>query len=146
MITLTQIYAELTRYACLHSWSIPGAKAATVQTQDGNHIFMDHEKIENHAEEKRILAHELGHIQTGTMHSVSSPCDLVERHEERAERWTIKHLLPYDEMCYAIRNGCRTTWELAEYFEVPDELIHKAIDYYTCACGLPLYEGLDDCV
>lgn len=146
MTSLNEIYEELARCARLYNWHIPDAKAATVQMDHKSHVFIDEGQIQTRAEEKRILAHELGHIQTGTTHAVVSPCDIVSRHEARAERWTIKRLLPYDEVCHAIRYGCRTTWELAEYFDVPDELVLKAIDYYTCACGMPLCEGLDDCI
>lgn len=35
-----------------------------------------------------------------------------------------------------MKSGYREVWELAEYFEVPEDLIRQAIEYYTGPCGL----------
>lgn len=138
MTTLTQIYEELAQCAQGYDSPLAGMKAATLQMGGAHHVFLDTRRMSGCAEEKRIAAHELGHIQTGTTCAMGASEALVGRCEERAERWTIKRLLPYDSLCAALRAGYRTTWELAEYFDVPDELVHKAITYYTCACGRPL--------
>ncbi len=94
-------------------------------------------KLESSVDEKYKLAHELGHCETGSFYTRCSPCDLKEKHELRAERWAMKTLLPQDELFAAIRNQ-NHRWEIAEMFGVPEELVQKAIDYYTITQGCAL--------
>ena len=58
------------------------------------------------------------------------------RREQRADRWAIKKLLPFEEMKAAITQGNTEIYELADYFTLPEDLIRQAIDYYTGPCGL----------
>ena len=37
------------------------------------------------------------------------------------------------------------TSKLAEYFEVPEDLIQQAVDYYTGPCGLSFRDNTEDC-
>ncbi len=76
------------------------------------------------------LAHELGHCITDNFYIGYSPLELRAKHERRADAWAISKLIPFDELCKAVRSGCRTVWELAEYFNVSGEFITKAVDFY----------------
>lgn len=87
-------------------------------------IAIDVDKIENTSEEKEVVAHELGHIETGSFYNIYSPLDIRAKHEYRAEKQAIKKLVPLDELKEAI------SWDLAEYFGVTDRFMNKAIDYY----------------
>ena len=42
---------------------------------------------------------------TGTTHKINSPCDIVARHEEKASRWAIQHVVPHEEYTRALHNG-----------------------------------------
>jgi len=86
-------------------------------------------KIEGNADEKYKLAHELGHCECGAFYNRYSPFDLVNKHEFRADRWAIKKLLPKEELRAAIVDR-RDRCEIAEMFEVPVELVDKAVEYY----------------
>lgn len=93
-------------------------------------IAIDVDKIENTAEEKEVVAHELGHIETGSFYNAYSSLDIRAKHEYRAEKHAIKKLVPLDELKEAIKCGIIESWDLAEYFDVTDEFMKKAINYY----------------
>lgn len=84
---------------------------------------------------KGALAHEVGHCATGCTHKVSSSLDLVEKHEYTANRWAIERYLPFDAMNDAMEHGYVEPWALAEYFDLPENFILKAIRYYTIYRG-----------
>lgn len=97
----------------------------------GTPVFLNPEYLQDSSFENGVLAHEMGHIVTGATHRVDSPADLVERHEEQAERWAIRLMIPWRELESAVRSGERTVWELAEHFNVPEKMVRKALDYYA---------------
>lgn len=94
-------------------------------------IALDTAKLKNAAEEKACLAHELGHCATGSFYNVHSPCGLREREETRAARWAIRVLVPEEELLQAVQHGITEPWELAEFFDVPEAFIRKAMAYYS---------------
>ena len=71
-----------------------------------------------------------GVIMTGTTHKVNSPCEIVARHEEKASRWAIQHVVPHEEYIHALHNGICEVWDLAEHFCVTESFMRKAIHYY----------------
>jgi hypothetical protein len=89
-------------------------------------IMLDSSKISSNCEEKVILAHELGHCETGSFYNVKSRCDTRGRHERRADKRAISMLVPEE----AIKRGYCKCWELADYFEVTCEFMYKAMEYY----------------
>ena len=93
-------------------------------------IALDTAKIQTTAEHKSILAHELGHVETGSFYNIYSPFDLRAKQERRADKAAIKMLVPFKRLLSAMRSGCREVWQLAEYFDVTEELINKAITLY----------------
>ncbi len=94
-------------------------------------IALDVDKLKNSADEKVHLAHEIGHLETGSFYNVYSPLDLRSRHETRADRWAIKKLIPQGELEKAVNGGIKDIWELAEYFGVPHDFMEKALYYYN---------------
>lgn len=80
--------------------------------------------------QKTILAHEIGHCEKGAFYNRYSSIDIIERHEYRADKWAIEKLLPKDEMVEAFSLGYVDLWNLAEYFDVTEELIKKALFIY----------------
>lgn len=131
MNKLFAVYQELRDAgAALYRWRIPAHKATTLELDGDYAVFIDPEQIDSLAEELWLLAHEAGHVMTGTTHKVYSALDLVERHEERANRWAIRRLIPREEWDAALGNGYTEPWELAEYFNLPEHFILKAAHYY----------------
>ena len=48
-----------------------------------------------------------------------------------ARRWQYEHMIGKDGLEKAYRSGARTTWELSEYFDLPETLIIGAVHYLT---------------
>lgn len=116
---------------------MPLAEALSVSLPDGTcAIALDPRKLTGTADETEKLAHELGHCMTGSFYGRCTPLDERGRCETRAERWAIRRVLPYEALKGAMEGGLTELAQLAEYFEVPEQMIRKAIAYYTGPCGL----------
>ena len=122
------------------------AESLSVKLEDGScAIAIDPFKIHSDADEISKLAHELGHCETDSFYCQYAPLDERGRNEARASRWAIKKLLPFGEMRAAMEAGYTELYQLAEYFEVPEDLIQQAVDYYTGPCGLSFRGNTEDC-
>ncbi|WP_087064238.1 ImmA/IrrE family metallo-endopeptidase [Intestinibacillus massiliensis] len=86
-------------------------------------------------EELENLAHELGHCEYAGFYSILTPMNTRERIEYRAKKWQYHKLIPLGQLRQAIRNGLTAPWELADYFNVSEDTVFKACEYYTNACG-----------
>lgn len=109
---------------------------ATLRDQGNYAIFLDFSKIPTTRLLRGVCCHELGHAATGALHKVSSPYDLVERSEHRATRWAAEHFLTCQDFQEAFSAGYRELWELAEYFDMPQEDVAKALSYWTDCRGI----------
>lgn len=103
---------------------------STMETNGTCCIGIDPFAIDSHEEETVRLAHELGHCITGSFYNVYAVCDLRAKHELRADKWAIKKLVPKDELRCAVEAGFIETWELSEYFDLPEPFIRKAVTFY----------------
>ena len=92
-------------------------------------IAIDPMQLESVADEKTKLAHELGHCVRGAFYNRYTKFDDMRRHEYRADKWAIKKLLPKSDLEAALKDGMQL-WELAEKFEVTEDLIKKAMWIY----------------
>lgn len=122
--------------ARIYPYNIGFAGAATVEVAGRYGIFVDFDRLGSLQEFKAALAHELGHCATGCTHRVSSPYDLVCRHEYKANRWAIQRYLPFEEMQRAMNAGYTEPWQLAEYFQLPEAAVRRALTYYLRVRGL----------
>lgn len=100
-------------------------------------IAVNPERLADPAVEKAVLAHELGHLETGSF-PTGSAADCDGRHEERANRWAIRTLVPAERLCRALESGRVELYQLAEEFGVPEEWILRAFAYYCSASPLSL--------
>ena len=94
-------------------------------------IAIDPKRLPTQVEKKECLAHELGHVETGAFYNVDSPCDVRQKHENRADKWAIKHLISESKLDEAIANGYTEIWSLAEYFDVTEDFMKKVVCWYT---------------
>lgn len=92
-------------------------------------IVIDPNKVVSSADEVTKAAHEIGHCETGAFYTINS-LETRSRCEYRADKWAVKKLLPRDELTEAMKNGYTEVWQLAEYFNVNEDLIKKAIWIY----------------
>lgn len=112
------------------------SQGATVRDGGYYAIFLDFSKIRSTRLLRGVCVHELGHAATGALHKVSSPYDLVERSEYRANRWAAEHYLTEAEFRDAFAAGARESWELAEYFDLPEADVKSALTYWAERKGI----------
>lgn len=103
---------------------------ASASVAAGDRLFIAIDPAISGKCEKVCLAHELGHCVTGSFYNLYSPLDIRGKHEQRANRWAIKKLVPKYRYEKAIKHGIDTIYGLAEYFEVTPDFMQKAVDYY----------------
>ena len=94
-------------------------------------IAIDPWKMETVEKETVCLAHELGHCSTGSFYNRFAALDVRQKHENRADKWAIKKLIPEDELNRAVAGGRTELWDLAEHFGVTIPFMQKAICLYT---------------
>ena len=132
MFELQQFYA----YCQKHGVDVipyPGAPKPGATIRDGNYyaVFLDFSQINSLRLLRGVCAHELGHAATGALHKVSSPYETWERSEYRANRYVAQHFLTEQAFRTAFAAGYTQIWQLAEYFELPEQDIKNALTYWS---------------
>ena len=113
------------------SFDMPMSESMSVLCSGDCYIGIDPMKLRSETEEKEKLAHELGHCVTGAFYNRYAACDIREKHERRANIWSIKKLIPKDELLKALDDCfCTNRFELAEHFGVSEDFMQMALDYY----------------
>lgn len=111
-------------------FDLPECRSLSLLMGDKCYIAIDPFALETTADEACILAHELGHCVTGSFYNRYSDIDIRAKHERRADKWAIKKLVPKDELNDAFEHGIVEPWDLAEYFNVTEDFIRKAVEFY----------------
>ena len=83
------------------------------------------------AQERTHLSHEIGHCETGSFYNRYAAIDSRQRHENRADKWAIHRIIPVESLDEAVAAGYTEVWQLAEYFDVTEDFIKKAVCYYV---------------
>ena len=109
---------------------------ATVRDHGFYAVFLDFSKIRSTRLLRGVCCHELGHVATGALHKVDSPYELVERSEYRATRWIAKNYLTEHAFRTAFAEGYTELWQLAEYFDLPEDCIADALTYWRERKGI----------
>lgn len=110
------------------------SNAITVKEfDDSYYVALNSNNFGSEAEEQVILMHEFSHIATGTFYNNNH--DILYRHkmENIATRWQIEYMIPKEKLEEAIHNGYTEIWDLADYFEVTEDFVKKAVEYYKIA-------------
>ena len=133
MTGLTELYRTAEKQnISVDCFALEAREALSVADGEGGfYIAIDPLKLESSLDEKMKLAHELGHCCTGSFYNRYAARDLRARHENRADKWAILTLIPEGELREALDSGLTEPWELAEHFEVSEELLRKAVCWYT---------------
>lgn len=116
---------EVLRYPMAENGSM------SIMLEDGScYIGIDGSVQDGSAQERVHMGHELGHCLTGSFYNRHSPFDLRQRHENCADKWAIRKLIPVESLDEAVADGCCEIWELAERFGVTEQFIKKAVCLY----------------
>ena len=109
---------------------------ATIRDGSFYAVFLDFTKIRSTRLLRGVCCHEMGHVATGALHKVDSPFELAERSEYRANRWTAQHYLSQEDFREAFDLGYTESWQLAEFFDMPERDIQAALTYWTQRRGV----------
>lgn len=92
-------------------------------------IFLDKSLEHNNRLLRCVMAEELGHhftldrdCLTRTYFNYRDRL-AVSRAEHRAWKWAAEYLVPMDRLVQAARSGVVEKWELADYFDVTEEMV-----------------------
>ena len=107
------------------------ATSLSVPLGDGYAIALDPWKLGTLAQERVCLAHELGHCETGSFYNRFAALDVRQQHENRADKWAIRRLVPEDDLDAAMADGCDTIPALADRFGVTEAFMRKAVCWYA---------------
>ena len=135
--------AELFYYAETHNiivddtFEFDKTLAASCALDDGIYIIGLHKSLYGKAYREQ-LAHEIGHCATNSFYNEETPCVTRGRCEQRAYTWQVHTLVPIRSLKAALKKGCNEVWMLAEYFNVSEDLIRKAIEIYKQEGKLPM--------
>ncbi len=79
---------------------------------------------------KCVFAEELGHHFTSLLYTIPGQTFFhyrerlkISRSEHRALKWAAQQLIPKERLFAAVKKGISQPWELAEHFDVTDEMI-----------------------
>ena len=113
-------------------YPLPHNGSMSVMTDTGAcYVGMDEGVCDADVLERVHLAHELGHCVTGSFYNIHAAIDCRQRHENRADKWAIRQLVPMNDLDDAIAQGCTELWALAERFGVTEGFMKKAVCYYV---------------
>lgn len=106
---------------------------------DNYDILIDYNKIATYAEEKCVLAHEIGHYCTGVQSRIIAQnfqdMLLISWQEYRANKWAFERLIHINDLRIALERNYKEVWELSEYFNVSDEFMERVLLYYKSKYG-----------
>ena len=114
--------------------SCPMPKTGSMSLMQDNgkcFIGMDESVRDGGIQERVHLAHELGHCITGSFYNIYAAVDHRRRHENRADKWAVKKLIPVEQLDDAVALGCTELWALAEHFGVTEKFVQKAVCLYV---------------
>ena len=125
--------AEQSGITVLCGAELPLTKSVSLALPDGEmFIGIDDSAMRTRADERVHLAHELGHCVTGAMYNIRCPVKTRGRCERIADAYAIKKLVDEDELGRVIdeREGDISVWELSEWFDVTEDFMRKAVEFY----------------
>ncbi len=133
MTLLPELYAQASQQNIpVLRYPMEQCGSMSVMLCDGSCVIgMDDRVADGGVQERVHLGHELGHCLTGSFYNIYAAADLRGRHENRADKWAIRRLIPVRALDDAIASGHTELWDLADYFGVTETFLKKAICLYV---------------
>ena len=133
MVLLPELYAQASSQNIpVYRHPMARCGSMSLMLSDGSCVIgMDDRVADGGTQERVHLSHELGHCCTGSFYNIYASRDLRERHENRADKWAVRRLIPVSDLDDAIAAGHTELWDLAEHFGVTETFLKKAICLYV---------------
>lgn len=116
----------------VESYEMPFYKDCGYYTD--NTIFIN--RTSTNATKHGLMGEELGHHFTSDGNILDFDDPNSTKQEAKARRWGFDHTVPLTRLIEAIDYPCINRAELADYLEVTEEHLLKALDYYKQKYGL----------
>ena len=133
MTTLLDLYEYAEDQGIDVDWvPLEQATSLSIPLPDGSYsIAVNPWKLDTLEQETVCLAHELGHCETGSFYNRYAKLDVRQQHENRADKWAIRRLVPVEDLDAAVADGCDTIPALADHFGVTEPFMRKAVCWYA---------------
>lgn len=119
MKELLDLYNELEKYNIpVIKVDFPVKKAGSITNGKDTIIAVDYSKIKDSKEEKRIIAEEKAHYETGTFYALNADKATIDKMEYKANKRVYNELVPFDELKTLCEQGLSVS-ELSDYFGIP---------------------------
>jgi hypothetical protein len=119
MKELLDLYNELEKYNIpVIKVDFPIKKAGSITNGKDTIIAVDYSKIRDSKEEKRIIAEEKAHYETGTFYALNADKATIDKMEYKANKRVYNELVPFDELKTLCEQGLSVS-ELSDYFGIP---------------------------
>ncbi len=92
--------------------------------------------IDTNAERACILAEEMGHHYTSAGNIIDQTDEQNRKQEFCARMWAYNEMVGLIGIIDAYKNGCRNSYEVAEYLEVTEEFLNDALNTYKDKYGV----------
>lgn len=126
---LLNLAEELNTEVCFNN-SIIG-KSYVVEIEKNLYcINIDNSQISSKEDMNVCLAHELGHVQSGTLYYNDTTKLYKGSAEYRADYRAAQLVIPIDELQQCISIGIIEKYELAEFFGVTEEFVERTLYIY----------------
>lgn len=127
MTTLLDLYEYAEDQGIDVDWvPLEQATSLSIPLPDGSYaIAVNPWKLDTLEQETVCLAHELGHCKTGSFYNRHAALDIRQKHENRADKWAIQHLIPVEDLDEAVVEGCEDIPALSEHFCVTEDLMQQ---------------------
>ena len=106
--------------------------AVSVECDNRQAIFVNERMVNTTAEEKAVVAHEAGHLLTGSLHHVGASWAVVARDEYHAWKFAVHQMISPEDIKKAAQEGDTEIWQMAERFDLPEDFIRRAVYIYQC--------------
>lgn len=123
-------YAETHNIIIDDTFRLDKIPAMSCALENGLCVIGLHRKLRGQAYREH-LTHEIAHCATNSFYNEKTPCLTRGQCEHRAYKWQVHRLIPIKALRTAFKKGYVEVWQLAEYFNVSEDLIRKAIEIYA---------------
>jgi hypothetical protein len=128
---LSQLYEELEKNnISVNNVKLPIKKAVIFKEGELVGVAVNYSKITTNREERIIMAEELAHFNIGSFYNLDASLYEINKNEELTKQEQIRYLMPPNELREFIRDEETTIYEISEHFNITEDLVFYAFNYY----------------
>lgn len=101
-----------------------------ISMECGKLVAYNPERLKTQAQRRTALMHEHGHFLSGAFYHPYSPYQIKAQAEHKAVKASIIEYIPLSDIYDCFLNGLTELWQLADHFDVTEDFMQMAIDFY----------------